>query len=223
MCHYSPAAWGSENCSAARVPRSPNLTRADRVGYVVGGIALILWALRRPSWSRSLAAGVGSWFLYQAYTGSNPMLKPLGIRVNREPAQVELAETLVVEEAITISRPRPEVYAYFARPEHLPALADAEVDIARNVADEELAWRGLRGEKLAHFGSLSFRDAPGGRGTIVAAHLEYAPSGGSLGAVLARVMGRSPQRLLADALRRARAMLETGEAPSTSGQPSGRR
>jgi len=205
------------------MPRSPNLTRADRIGYVVGGIALIVWALRRPSWSRALAASVGSWFLYQAYTGSNPMLKPLGIRVNREPAQPQLAETIVVEEAITISRPRAEVYAYFARPKHLPALADAEVDIARNVADQELAWRGLRGEKLAHFGSLSFRDAPGGRGTIVAAHLEYAPSGGSLGAALARVMGRSPQRLVADALRHARAILETGEAPSTSGQPSGLR
>ena len=205
------------------MPRTLNLTRADRIGYVVGGIALIVWALRRPSWSRGLAAGVGSWFLYQAYTGSNPMFKPLGIRVNREPARPELAETLVVEEAITISRPRAEVYAYFARPENLPALADADVDIARNVADEELAWRGLRGEKLAHFGSLSFRDAPGERGTIIAAHLEYAPTGGSLGAALARVMGRSPQRLLADALRRARAILETGEAPSTSGQPSGRR
>jgi uncharacterized membrane protein len=203
--------------------RSPNLTRADRIGYVVGGIALIVWALRRPSWSRATAAGVGGWFLYQAYTGSNPMLKPLGIRVNREPARVELAETLVVEEAITISRPRAEVYAYFARPEHLPALVDADVDIARNVLDEELAWRGLRAEKLSHFGSLSFRDAPGARGTVVAAHLEYAPSGGSLGAALARVMGRSPQRLVADALRRARAILETGEAPSTSGQPSGRR
>jgi uncharacterized membrane protein len=205
------------------MPRSLNLTRADRIGYVVGGIALIVWALRRPSWSRSLAAAVGGWFLYQAYTGTNPMLKPLGIRVNREPARPELAETLVVEEAITISRPRAEVYAYFAQPEHLPALADAEVDIARNVADEELAWRGFDSGKLAHFGSLSFRDAPGGRGTIVAAHLEYAPSGGSLGAALARVMGRSPQRLVGDALRRARAILETGEAPSTSGQPSGRR
>jgi len=205
------------------MPRNLNLTRADRVGYVVGGIALIVWALRRPSWSRSLAAGVGSWFLYQAYTGTNPMFKPLGIRVNREPSRPELAETLVVEEAITISRPRAEVYAYFARPEHLPALADADIDVARNVADEELAWRGFRGERLAHFGSLTFRDAPGGRGTIVAAHLEYAPSGGSLGAALARVMGRAPQRLMGDGLRRARAILETGEAPSTRGQPSGRR
>src|SRR5262249_15185563 len=151
------------------------------------------------------------------------MLQPLGIRVNREPARPELAESLVVEEAITISRPRGDVYEYFARPGHLPALADADVDIARNVPGEELAWRGLRGENLAHFGSLSFRDAPGARGTVAAAHLEYAPNGGSLGAALARMMGRSPQRLVADALRRARAILETGEAPSTSGQPSGGR
>src|SRR5207248_11202625 len=108
MCHYSHAVWGSENCCGAGMPRSPNLTRADRIGYVVGGIALIVWALRRPSWSRAAAASAGGWFLYQAYTGSNPMLKPLGIRVNREPARAELAETIVVEEAITISRPRAE-------------------------------------------------------------------------------------------------------------------
>jgi uncharacterized membrane protein len=74
-----------------------------------------------------------------------------------------------------------------------------------------------------HFGSLTLRDAPGRRGTIVAARLEYVPAGGSLGVALARVTGRSPQRLVADCLRRARALLETGEAPTTNGQPSGRR
>jgi uncharacterized membrane protein len=205
------------------MPHNPNLMRADRIGYVAGGIALIAWALRRPNVPRALAAGFGAWLLYQAYTGTNPVFKPLGIRVNREPATPEIAETIVVEEAITISRPRTEVFSYFARPEHLPGLADAELDITRNQADEELAWRGRREGKLAHFGSLAFREAPGGRGTVVAAHLEYAPTGGTLGAALARVTGRSPQRLLADALRHARAILESGEAPTTSGQPTGRR
>jgi len=57
----------------------------------------------------------------------------------------------------------------------------------------------------------------------VAARLEYVPAGGSLGAVLARVTGRSPQRLVADNLRCARAWLETGEVPTTTGQPAGRR
>jgi uncharacterized membrane protein len=203
--------------------RKLNLMRTDRFGYVAGGIALIVWALRRPSLPRAAAAGFGSWLLYQAYTGRNPMLTPLGIRVNQEPAEADVAETLVVEEAITISQPREEVYAFWRRSENLPLAPDGDPEITRDAPGEELAWRAMRGEKLVHFGSLTFRDAPGGRGTIVAARLEYVPVGGSLGAVLARVTGRSPQRRVADNLRRARALLEAGEAPTTIGQPAGRR
>ncbi|MFN2643452.1 MAG: hypothetical protein ABR570_00535 [Burkholderiales bacterium] len=205
------------------MPRTPNLMRADRIGYVVGGLGLIAWAAHRPSWSKAAAAGFGAWLLYQAYTGNNPMFKPLGLEVNRAPALSEVTETMVVEEAITISRPPSEVYAYFAQPERLPGLADATLDVIRAHPHDELAWRALRGEKLLHFGSLEFREAPGGRGTIVGARLEYVPAGGTLGAVLARVTGHSPQRLVTDALRRARAFLETGETPTTNGQPSGRR
>jgi uncharacterized membrane protein len=205
------------------MPQKLNLMRADRIGYVVGGIALIVWALRRPTFARTTAAGLGGWLLYQAYTGRTPLLRPLGIRVNPQPAEADLTETIVVEEAITISRPRGEVYAFCLRPENLPALAEAELEITRQAAGEEIAWRALRGGKLAHFGSLALRDAPGARGTIVAARLEYVPAGGSLGAALARVMGRSPQRLVAESLRRARALLETGEIATTRGQSAGRR
>src|SRR3954463_2111739 len=175
------------------MPRNPNLMRADRIGYVAGGLALIAWAARRPSVPKALAAGFGAWLLYQAYTGNNPMFRPLGLHVNREPALPDVAETLMVEEAITISRPPAEVYAYFAQPEHLPALADATLDVIRANDAEELAWRVLRGEKLLHFGSLEFRDAPGGRGTIVAARLEYVPAGGSPRAGPSRTIGRPPQ------------------------------
>src|SRR3954452_2142640 len=129
------------------MPRNPNLMRADRIGYVAGGLALIAWAARRPSWPKALAAGFGAWLLYQAYTGNNPMFRPLGLEVNREPTLPEVAETLVVEEAITISRPRTEVYAYFAQPHHLPALVDATLDVVRAHASEDLAWRAMRGEK----------------------------------------------------------------------------
>lgn len=200
-----------------------NLTRADRIGYVVGGIALIVWALRRPSVARTSAAGLGGWLLYQGYTGRNPILKPLGIEVNRAPAETEATETIVVEEAITISRPRAEVYAFLERADNLPALTDEAVQITREVPIDELAWRATRGDRLMHFGSLQLRDAPGGRGTIVTARLEYLPSGGSLGAALSHLTGRSPQRVLADKLRRARSLLETGEIPTTAGQPTGRR
>jgi uncharacterized membrane protein len=200
-----------------------NLMRADRIGYLAGGIALIVWALRRPSFARAGAAGIGACLLYQAYTGRNPMFKPLGIRVNPAPAETDAAETIMLEEAITISRPRAEVFAFLSRPENLPALADEAVQVTRETAERELAWRATRDDKLMHFGSLELRDAPGGRGTIVGVRLEYLPVGGSLGAALSQLMGRSPQRVLADKLRRARALLETGELPTTVGQPAGRR
>jgi uncharacterized membrane protein len=203
--------------------RKLNLTRAERLGYVVGGIALVIWALRRPNLKRASAGGFGGWLLYQAYTGSNPIFRPLGIRVNPQPADPDVAETVVIDDAITISRPRAEVYAFFQERSNVPAATEGEIEMTRERQGEELAWRGLRGEKVMHFGSLAFRDAPGGRGTIVDARFEYQPTGGSLGVALARVMGRSPQRVIADSLRRARALLETGEVPTTDGQPTGRR
>lgn len=200
-----------------------NLTRADRLSYLAGGIALLLWALRKPSWGRAAGAGVGGWLLYQSYTGDNPIFRPLGIQVNPRPAQTQLAETLVVEDAITISRPRGEVYAFWRQLANLPALPGGRLELLREEPDETLAWRALRDGRLVHFGSLALRDAPGRRGTMVAARLEYAPSGGSLGTALAHIMGHSPQRLVAENLRRGRQVLETGVVSTTDGQPSGSR
>ena len=195
--------------------RTPNLMRSDRLGYVVGGAALIAWALRRPSLPRAAAAGLGTWLLYQAYTGTTPVLRPLGISVNRRPAEAKATETIVIEEAITIARPRNEVYAYWQRLQNLPLTGDGDIELTREAVGAELGWRVIRGDRLLRFGSLTLRDAPGGRGTMVAAHLEYVPMGGSLGAALALVTGRSPQRIVLDSLRQARAVLEMGERRTT--------
>ena len=190
------------------MPRTSNLMRSDRVGYVVGGAALIAWALRKPSLSRAALAGLGGWLLYQAYTGSTPVLKPLGISVNREPKETGLAETVVIEEAITIARPRAEVYPFWQRQGNLPLAGDGEIMITHQAADEELGWRVTDGERLVRFGWITLRDAPGGRATFVAAHVEYVPVGGSLGAAFALVTGNSPRRQVAECLQRARTLLE---------------
>jgi uncharacterized membrane protein len=136
------------------------------------------------------------------------MLKPLRISVNREPKETSLAETVVIEEAITIGRPRAEVYAFWQRRENLPLVDDGELAITHEAAGQELGWRVTRGERLVRFGWIMLRDAPGGGATFVAAHVEYAPMGGSLGAALSLITGHSPRRLVADCLRRARALLE---------------
>ena len=190
------------------MPRTSNLMRSDRVGYVVGGAALIAWALRKPSVSRAALAGLGGWLLYQAYTGSTPVLRPLGISVNREPKETGLAETMVIEEAITIARPRAEVYSFWQRQENLPLAGDGEIMITHEAAGEELGWRVTDGERLVRFGWITLRDTPGGRATFVAAHVEYVPVGGALGAALSLVTGNSPRRRVAECLQRARELLE---------------
>src|SRR3989442_6289885 len=97
---------GLKIAAAALMPRKRNLMRADRLGYVVAGVALIVWAWPWPRRLRAGVRGLGSRLLYQAYTGSNPMFKPPGIHLNPQPAQAHLAQTLVGEEAVTIRRAR---------------------------------------------------------------------------------------------------------------------
>ena len=185
-----------------------NLMRIDRVGYALGGLALIVWALRSPSVLRSSAVGVGGWLLYQAYTGSNPLFHSLGIQVNRKPHAALAHETIVVEDAVTIARPSAEVFEYWRSAANLPQALESEIHVVHEEANRVVAWRGVREGRLTHFGSIELRDAPGGRRTFVGGRLEYVPMGGSFGAAISCMTRHSPQRALADALRRARAVLE---------------
>jgi uncharacterized membrane protein len=115
------------------------------------------------------------------------------------------------------------VYEYWRQAENLPSLRESSVELIREEPHQTLAWRAWREGRLVHFGSLALREAPGRRGTMIAARLEYVPSGGSLGTALAHIMGHSPHRLLAENLRRARQLLETGVVSRTEGQPTGKR
>jgi uncharacterized membrane protein len=108
-----------------RVQHRPpaNLTRADRMSYAAGGIGLIACALGRRGAAGFGAAGLGGWLLYQAYTGSTPMFKPLGVRVNRQPSEAGARETIVLDEVITVGRPREALYRFWRDLQALPRIA----------------------------------------------------------------------------------------------------
>jgi len=225
-----------------------NLMQVDRWGYVAAGVALLAWGLRRRGVLGGSAGGMAAWLMYQAYTGNNPMFEPLDIRVNRQPSAIDAKETIVVEDALTIGKPREEVYRFWRNLENLPRFAphvlrvrvederrsywevegphgasvEWESEITRDTPNEEIEWRTTANRKIANFGSVSFRDAPAGRGTIVRVHLEYVSPAGSLGAAIARMIGRAPQSMVEQALRRLKQLLEAGEVATTQGQSSGR-
>jgi uncharacterized membrane protein len=96
-------------------------------------------------------------------------------------------------------------------------------EITSDRPGEEVAWRTLDDSGAANAGSVRFETAPAGRGTIVRVSLHYSPSGGALGAGLVRLLGHDPQSRIREDLRRFKQVLETGEIPTTRGQPAGRR
>lgn len=224
-----------------------NLTRLDRWGYVAGGLALLSWGLRQRNLLGGGLAGLGGWLLYQAYTGYNPMFQPLGIRVNRAPAEKAAAETIVIDQAITINAPRAELYRYWRDLSNLPKFAPRitqvdvlgernsrwhfdggaagkmvwESEITEDQPDTRISWRAMHKTALHHFGTVEFRDAPGGRGTVVGIHLEYVSPVGALGSAMARVTGQAPERFLTEALRRLKQLIEVGEVVTTEGQSAG--
>ena len=98
---------------------------------------------------------------------------------------------------------------------------DSEITVDR--PGERLAWHSLKGSHVMHAGVLRFEPAPGGRGTVVRVMMHYRPPAGALGAGVAKLSGRDPNSQVREDLRRFKSLIESGEIPSTQGQPSGRR
>jgi uncharacterized membrane protein len=96
-------------------------------------------------------------------------------------------------------------------------------EIIEDKPGERLRWKTAEGAPFKVAGAVNFEPAPGGRGTFVTLGMHYHAPGGSIGAALARFLGPDPFGEVRENLRRFKQLIETGEIPTTTGQPSGRR
>lgn len=152
-----------------------------------------------------------------------------------------------VEESVTINRPVAEVFRFWRNFENLPkfmqhleAVSMREEGISHWVANgpagtkvewdariineidnKLIGWQSLEGSTVATAGSVNFDETE--HGTRVRVHLQYNPPGGKLGAAIAWLFGQEPSIQVRGDLRRFKALLETGEIPTTEGQPRGQR
>lgn len=170
---------------------------------------------------------------------------------SREPSiqSEKLHDAERARQAITINKPRAEVFRFFRDFKHLPLFMkdlshidkksetlsrwtvqlknglkvqwDAEI-IAERV-NEMISWRSVGHESEVHqAGSVWFLEAPYGRGTIVRLAMNYKVPGGRLTELAAKLTGEDSENLIHTNLRRLKSFLETGEIPTVTGQPSGR-
>jgi uncharacterized membrane protein len=162
-------------------------------------------------------------------------------------ADGDTARRVDVKAAITIRRPRDEVYGFWRDFENLPrfmyhlesvqAIADGrshwqvkapmgrqvswDAEIADDRPGELIAWRSLPGADVEHSGVVRFADAPGDRGTEVHVEMHYDPPAGTVGIVVAKIAGEEPTQQVKDDLRRLKQVLETGDVVRSEGTPEG--
>jgi uncharacterized membrane protein len=151
-----------------------------------------------------------------------------------------------VEESVTINKPIAEVYRFWRNFENLPQFMEHldsvstreegishwvavgpagtriewDARIINEVENKLIGWQSLEGSAVATAGSVNFDDTE--HGTRVRVRLQYDPPGGRVGALVARLFGEEPNQTVREDLRRFKRLLETGEIPTTKGQPAGR-
>ena len=105
----------------------------------------------------------------------------------------------------------------FGKPIHWGA------EIVDEKQNEWIVWRSLPGSDIDCRGSVHFLTAVGGRGTIVTAVVQFSPPAGVVGKSVAMIVGKHPDFMLREDLRRFKALMEAGEVPNVQGQTHGPR
>jgi uncharacterized membrane protein len=205
-----------------------------RVGGDVMDLALLGRALRgddarRNRLTGAIAAVVGLTIL-DVLAGQN-----LARKSGTRPA-VRRPRGIRVRKAVTIDRPRDEVYRFWRNFENLPRFmqhlervrvldarrsrwtartpAGASVEWTAELIDDQpnelIVWRSVDGATIPNTGSVQFTPASHG-GTAVLVELRYQPPGGRLAAVVAKLFGDEPDTQVGSDLRRLKQVLELGE------------
>ena len=214
--------------------RNDNMRQAGLWAAVAGGGALAVMGLARKSWPGAAMAAAGG------------LMMAGGVKNMRNSKQLPVR----VERSFLVNRPVDEVYAFWRKFENLPKFMrhlknvsqtsgkeshwEARAPMGMSVAwdaeivDEQpngyIVWRSKEGAMVPNMGSVRFdRESEYHGGTRVTVSMEYMPPAGKMGSMLATMFGENPDQQVREDMRRFKQLMETGEVPTTVGQPHGRR
>ena len=228
-----------------------NICLTERWISTIAGGAVILLGLSRRSLNGVLIAIGGAGLVCRGITGRSAVYRALGINTNNEGrssvASVGHGQGVKIEKSVTIDRSPAELYQFWRDFENLPrfmnhlksvkklddrrshwiasapagSTVEWDAEVYNEKENELIAWRSLENSCVNHAGSVRFHQAPNARGTEVKVEINYQPPAGKLGASIAKLFGEEPGKQLEDDLPRFKQLMEAGEIPISTGQPSG--
>jgi uncharacterized membrane protein len=227
-----------------------NVGKQERMISAGAGAFLTLYGLKRLRLSNLVLVGLGAMLLKRAATGQCNVYAALGLNTaegeGAEPHEY-FERGIHIEESFTIMKSPEELYNFWHQFENLPKFmmhlnsvktidakrshwvaqgpagmnVEWDAEIINDEPNRTIAWRSLGGADVDNAGSVTFRPAAGDRGTEVSVTLDYIPPMGKAGAMVAKLFGRDADQMIREDLRNFKRLMETGEIPTTQGQPRG--
>ncbi len=217
-----------------------NVGRGERLFSAVVGGLLTAYGLKRRGRAGYGMAAVGAEMLYRSATGHCHAYGALGISTHDErpegaPVEVDHDKAIDVRRSIDVARPREELFAvwrdfsklphFMTHLERVDVISDTkshwvtkgpvgttvewDAEIVDERENEWIAWQSVEPSQVPNNGTVMFRDAPSGE-TEIFVTLEAQPPAGKIGALVARMFGKSPDRQVRMALERFKEMAEAG-------------
>jgi uncharacterized membrane protein len=230
---------------------SINISGFERKASLLAGSGLLLFGVKRGSLGGLGLATLGGLMAYRGVSGHCSVYQAIGRSTadrNRGlPAEDYEARGIHLETAITIMRSPEDLYNFWRDFRNLPRIMDHlqqvevidekrsrwvakvpagiparwEAEIINEEPNRLIAWRSVGGTDVHNAGSVRFIPAPGNRGTEVRVTMDYVPPAGRIVAALAKFFGSDPRSVIREDLRNFKRIMETGERPTTQGQPRG--
>jgi uncharacterized membrane protein len=203
----------------------------SQFGVIAGASALVLYGLFRRNKTSLALATAGGLVAYKQARSQAQSSKQTGaavFRVNTTCAEAyrlwrnfdNLPRFMAHLDAVRVLDDR---HSEWTAKGPLDSHVRWKAEITEDEPNQHIAWHSLPGSQLETSGWVEFRDDPQGRGSTVRTQVEYSNPLGAVGLCLLTALGKNPNFVLKEDLRRFKALLEAGEAPTTVGQTHGPR
>lgn len=227
----------------AIVDREPDIGQTERwISVGLGGL-LIGYGLKRRDLTGLGIGVIGAALVARGAALGDPLTHAL--RSSSSERRVAKARgwqsAAIVTRAVTINRPRQELYRFWRDFSNLPRFMESvrridmidgqrsrwmvegpagrsvewEAVVTLDEPNRRIGWESEDGGDIRNAGWVDFRDAPGGRGTEVRAEIVYEPPAGRFGRAVAYMLQREPTLQIRRDLRRFKSLMETGEVPTS--------
>lgn len=235
---------------APEVTRPTNVGPAERWASIIGGGALALYGISKATFGSMALALAGGALAYRGITGHSQIYQRFNVNTMARGTSKTHSDnaTMQFAKSVTIDKPAADLYAYWHDFTHLPTFmqhldsvtatgngrshwtaripanntVEWDAEITEDRPNEVIKWRSLPDAQVHNDGEVRFIPAPGGRGTEVHVTIRYDVPGGIAGKTLARLANVIPAQQVKDDVRRFKELMESGEIPTTEGQPAGR-